>query len=99
LDDLYGFYRRGESMLTGIYRDEPTLPEPIRARLADDDRRHRELLLEPFELDRPSRRRVRALIGHAVSFLSWRSLCLDQRLSNEHAVEDMVALVFRHVDG
>lgn len=93
LHDLYRFYRDGEQMLTGVYRDRPTLPDPIQQSLDDDDRRHRDVLLEPFDASGVTRRRVRGLIGHAVSFWTWRSLCVDQGLSNGEAVEAMATLV------
>lgn len=93
LADLYRFFRGGESMLSGVFRDRPTLPKPIRARLDEDDRRHRDVLLEPFRLRGGAGRRTRALLGHAVSFWTWRSLCIDQGLSDAEAVEAMSALV------
>ena len=41
---------------------------------------------------RDSQRRVRAAVGHALGFYTWRSLT-DQGLSNAEAVELMVGLV------
>ena len=38
-------------------------------------------------------RQLRAVVGHAASFATWRSLCLEQQLTNGEAVEVMVALV------
>ncbi|MBW3658452.1 MAG: TetR/AcrR family transcriptional regulator [Actinobacteria bacterium] len=93
LADLYRFYREGEGMLTGVYRDRATLPEPVRQALDDDHRQFRRLLLDPFCLAGATRRRVRGLIGHAVSFWTWRSLCVDEGLSNRAAVDAMSALI------
>jgi len=39
------------------------------------------------------RRRVRAAVGHAMSFETWRSLVRDQRLSAAEAIELMTSLV------
>ena len=35
---------------------------------------------------------LRAIIGHAASFWTWRSLCLDQHLSDTEAVQAMTTL-------
>jgi hypothetical protein len=39
------------------------------------------------------RRRVRAAVGHALAFTTWRSLTQGQALSNSEAIELMVRLV------
>jgi len=39
------------------------------------------------------RRRVRAAVGHALAFTTWRSLTRGQALSNNEAIELMVRLV------
>ncbi len=39
------------------------------------------------------RRRVRAAIGHALSFPTWRSLAREQGLSRDDAVDLIAALV------
>lgn len=98
LADLYRHYRQGERMLTGVYRDRPTLPEPIQEKIDGDDRQRRDVLLAAFDVPGATRRRLRAVIGHAASFPTWRSLCVEQRLSNRDAVDAMAALV-AHVAG
>lgn len=97
LHDLYRFYRQGERMLIGVHRDRDTLPPAIQRTLDSDHRRAKRRLLEPFDASGPERRRLSALIGHAVSFWTWRSLCLDERLSNREAVEVMTTLVLASV--
>lgn len=93
LTDLYRFYRAGESMLTHVYRDMPTYPEPIRQDVVRRDNQLCAVLLKPFAASGPRRRRLRALIGHAASFSTWQSLCAEQGMSNREAVEAMTALV------
>ena len=44
-------------------------------------------------------RRLRAAVGHAASFATWRSLCLEQELTNGEAVEVMVALAVTTTTG
>ena len=96
LEDLYRYYRDGEPMLTNIYRDKASLPTAHRTLLDARDDRFRDLLLAPFERPARQRRLLRALIGHAVSFWTWRSLCIDHGLSNALAAQAMAALVLAH---
>ncbi len=91
LADLYRFYRSGEPMLFQIYRDKQTLPVKHRHRLDLRDEEIRDLLLAGFAATRRSHR-LRAVIGHAVSYWTWRSLCMEQKLSNLVAVDLMVDL-------
>ncbi|GAA3469267.1 TetR/AcrR family transcriptional regulator [Nonomuraea roseola] len=88
LTDLYQFYRDGREMLTHVYRDMAVLPDTHRRTLEDRQELFHTLLAEPF----PADQRIRAVIGHAISFWTWRSLCLDNGLSNAEAVELMSAL-------
>ena len=91
LTDLYRFYRSGEPMLRQIYGDWDYLPATIQAQLSQRDHAFRDVLLEPFGPSRRSKQLVGA-VGHAVSFWTWRSLCLDNGLTNASAVKAMTAL-------
>jgi AcrR family transcriptional regulator len=91
LMDIYRFFRAGEPMLTAVLRDADVVPPRVKqARLAREAA-WREQLIKAL----PGRRlkTVRAAVGHAISFGTWRSLCLDQRLSNDSAADLMVATV------
>ncbi len=91
LTDLYRFYRDGETMLARIYGDWDVLPESHRTALQERNTLFRDALLEPFPA--PGRSgRLRAVVGHAVSFWTWRSLCHDNGLSNQDAVHLMTSL-------
>ncbi|WP_230209050.1 TetR/AcrR family transcriptional regulator [Nostocoides sp. HKS02] len=90
LTDLYRFYRAGEPMLRRIYGDWDCLPATIQAELSRRDVALRDVLLEPFGPSRP--KRLVAVLGHAVSFWTWRSLCIDNGLTNPSAVSAMTAL-------
>lgn len=92
LADLYRFYREGEAMLTRVYRDKAALPAPIRQTIDSDDSHHRDVLLKPFAATGARRRRLRAVLGHATSFWTWRSLCVEHGLSDRDAVDAMAAL-------
>ncbi|NUT20832.1 MAG: TetR/AcrR family transcriptional regulator [Hamadaea sp.] len=97
LADLYRFYADGESMLTNIYRDKAFVPAAHRDSLDQRDAAFADLLAEPFA---PSadRRPVRALIGHAASFWTWRSLCVTHGLTQDQAVRAMTTLVLSQAE-
>jgi AcrR family transcriptional regulator len=92
LSDIYRFYRDAELMLTNVRRDRAALPKELRDRTDATDARYRDVLLQPFALRGSRRRRLRAVLGHAVSFWTWHSLCLDQGLTDREAVQAMTAL-------
>jgi AcrR family transcriptional regulator len=94
LAELYGFWRRTEPMIANLLRDEPT---------DENVRRHfgpfhgymevaRDLLVQGRRERGQARVRVRAAIGHALDFATWRSLVREQGLGNTQAGELMCAL-------
>lgn len=94
LTDLYRFYRDGARMLTWVHRDWHTIPEELQTRLEARDTGWRDLLVEPFDVTEPALHRLRAVLGHAVAFPTWQSLCQQNCLSNDEAVEAMAAFAF-----
>lgn len=92
LADLYRFYKEGEPMLARIYRDKPLLPERHRDGLDARDRHVRDLLFAAFPSGSNRSGLLHAVLGHAITFWTWRSLCVDHGLKNDEAVELMVAL-------
>ena len=93
LTDLYRFYRAGAGMLANVYRDFTTLPEAHQRFLRDRDSRFSRVLAEPFPGAPDQRRRLLALIGHAASFWTWHSLCVNEGLSDQEAVTAMTGMV------
>ena len=93
LSDLYRFYREGEPMLTNVRRDRASLPAELLEQTDATEARFCDVLLKPFAVRGNRRKRLRAVLGHAVSFWTWRSLCLEQGLSNREATEAMTAMV------
>ena len=90
LTDIYRYFREGEPMLTSVLKDAAVVPARIKeARFA----REREWL-ERLTRGLPRRRRktIQAAVAHAMSFGTWRSLCVDLGLSNASAVNLMVAM-------
>ena len=95
LRELYAFYASTEAMYVSLLRDEPLVPA-IQRRLRDfyDFLR---FVQDDLAAGRrlPGRRGpvVRAAIGHALAFHTWRSLTREQGLSDHAAVELMCRLV------
>jgi hypothetical protein len=95
LRDIYVFYARTDRMMLNVLRDEETMPivkellSGYRQYLADA----RDVLMAGRNLNGPTRRRVRAAIGHALTFHVWRSLAVGQGLGNAATGELMTVLV------
>jgi AcrR family transcriptional regulator len=95
LGALYAWYERTEYMLELTSRDLTLVPEvagPMRARLAYLER-VRDLLLKGRPERGRLRLRVKAALGHALAFETWRSLVRDQGLGDADAVDIMVRAV------
>jgi AcrR family transcriptional regulator len=92
LSDLYRFYRDGDAMLVRIYRDWDSLPQKHRSDLESRNTHFRDVLLEAFP-ERNRNPRLSATLSHGISFWTWRSLCHDNGLSNDDAVEVMCTLI------
>ena len=90
LADLYGWYDEVESHLAVIRRDA-SLVEANAEVLAETDEAARELA-DALARGWPRRRTVRAAIGHALEFETWRSLVRRQGLSRKQAVDAMLRL-------
>ena len=92
LADLYRHYRDGQAMLRHVRAELRVLPDELRGRIEGADQAYGAVLLGGF---RPADRRprLRAALGHAVSFWTWQSLCVDQGLSNSVAVDLMTGFV------
>ena len=90
LEDLYAYYRSTEPMLANLLRDEHDMPV-VAARFAV----YHEFLAAAAGLlaGARARRPVRAAVGHALAFATWRSLAREQGLSDRAAAELMCRLV------
>jgi AcrR family transcriptional regulator len=95
LKELYAHYRRNESMIGNLLRDEAVVP--ILADLLTAYRgylsRGQEILMGGRTVGDPNRHRVRAAIGHVLAFYTWRSLAIEQGLNDAEAADLMCRLV------
>jgi AcrR family transcriptional regulator len=100
LAQLYAWFERGEQMLERTTRDVATVPalQPSMAAFAGWFEAATGVLLEDRRERGAKRRRVNAAIGHALSFLTWRSLVREQGLPQADAVELMAGLAARARD-
>ncbi|MFN2469658.1 MAG: TetR/AcrR family transcriptional regulator [Gaiellaceae bacterium] len=90
LDDVYSWYERVEPALALFVRDISLVPAQrplMEARSAALG-----ALADGLAQGLPRRRAVRAAIGHALEFETWRSLVRRQGLSRRAAVSTMVRL-------
>jgi AcrR family transcriptional regulator len=95
LRELYGYYEDNERMLTNLLRDEAAMP--TLRRLLDGFRGYlahaQDILARALNGDSAAeRRRVRAAVGHALAFFTWRSLVRDQGLDGTQAADLMCRL-------
>lgn len=95
LGALYPYYGRTRRMMENIHRDEGIMP--LVKQMMGGYRDYLEGLRTLLTQDRasaPARlHTVRAAIGHALSFPVWRSLAVEQNLSDEECTELMCYLV------
>jgi AcrR family transcriptional regulator len=90
LSDLYAWYENVEPELAVILRDAPLVPANAEV-LAETDEA-RDELADALARGFPRRKKVRASIGHALEFETWRSLVRRQGLSRKQAVDAMLRL-------
>jgi AcrR family transcriptional regulator len=94
LGELYQWYNRGDYMLEKTTRDVALVPA-LRPSM-DGFRGWLDAAADALLRGRPERgarrRRLRAAVGHALAFETWRSLARHQRMSQSETIELMEAL-------
>jgi len=95
LDELYAFYRGGEGMLANLFRDEAAMPTVAHYFGAFHEyiAAAAEVLMGGRGLRGRARARVRAAVGHALDFSTWRSLARGQGLADDEAARLIYGLV------
>jgi AcrR family transcriptional regulator len=95
LTEVYAYYERTAPMLGNVLRDADLLPV-LANQLAGYRlfvRTAQSLLVEEWDLPEQCSDVVRAAVGLALSFETWRSLTVQQELTRSQASELMSALV------
>lgn len=94
LGEIYSRYRSTESMTANVRRDLAELPalQEVIAPQALYWHSVRSALERGWGVRGTRRRRLRAVIGHAVEFETWRSLARQGHLDDSEAAELMVQL-------
>ena len=92
---LYGYYRETEPMTGNVMRDAQVMPAlaavveqgwtPFLSGLRDD-------LASTFERGGPPNQRLRAALGIALRFETWRALARDEGMGDEEAADLAVAM-------
>jgi AcrR family transcriptional regulator len=93
LGDLYGWYRENSDDLFPLNRDLAAMPEAFQEGMREREGRLAGLILAGNDDPAREEPRLRAAIGHVISFWTWRSLAVDQGLSNEDAIDLAIGLV------
>jgi AcrR family transcriptional regulator len=91
LQRLYEYYRGIEGLLANVLRDEPVMPAV--ARMLAGYREYLAAAQDTLVRGRPPGTGARAATGHALAFVTWRSLVREQRLDDAQAVELMCRFV------
>ncbi|GHO51991.1 TetR/AcrR family transcriptional regulator [Ktedonobacter robiniae] len=96
LSEIYAFHRRTEQMSRHALHDmeeKPILREVLAPYFAYWEQ-VRDLLASAWEpKNAPCSARIRAAIGHAISFQTWRSLVREQGLEDTEAIELMARML------
>ena len=93
LGELYGWYRQHGEALLPIYRDLDSMPVAVREETLAEFQQFADAMVAGAGLTGRAQRRLHAAAGHAVNFWTWRSLCIDQGLDDEEAVELAASLI------
>ena len=102
IDELYGWYAQNGDELYPIYRDAAFTPQSNqRARRATNDRIVAAVLGDASAAKGLAGRRLKAALGHVISFWTWRSLTVEQSLSTGGATRMALQFVLAvaEVDG
>jgi AcrR family transcriptional regulator len=89
LGDMYAWYESVEADLALFARDAAVVPAGVRGELTG----RIAAVADAAARGWPRRKTVRAAIGHALEFETWRSLVRRQGLSRAQAVDAMTTLV------
>ncbi len=92
---IYAYHRRTEQMTYKAQRDLPQFPALAEVLAPYDEHwvRLGDVLAAGWQTQQDDRKLVRAAIGHAMNFQTWRSLAREEELDDSEAVKLMVTLI------
>lgn len=95
LGELYGFYERNERMLDNTTRDEPRVEalRPSMEAFRGYLRGAADVLVADRAPDGERAEILRAAVGHALSFTTWRSLSRQEKLARGDAIALMTGMI------
>jgi AcrR family transcriptional regulator len=93
LTELYAWYREHAEELFPIYRDMTAMPPTAQEAMRADNRRLGDLLVADAAPGGSAGRQLRAVAQHLLDYRTWRSLAVNQELSDAEAVEIGVRLL------
>jgi AcrR family transcriptional regulator len=99
LSDLYAWFSDHGKELFPVYRDEAATPPASQAGRRRQVAAIADALLAVDVGTGPRARRLRAVAGHLVSFWTWRSLTIDQGLTDSEAADVGVRLLLAEASG
>lgn len=91
LRESYAYHRQTEPMISRALADVGD--QPVMAPYHEHWRKAAEAVAAGWRTQGRKRQNLRAAIGHALSFTTWRSLTREQGLSDGEAIELMLGLV------
>jgi AcrR family transcriptional regulator len=93
LTEFYAWYREHAEELFPIYRDITTMPLSSQEGMRSENRMLGDLLVGGDVPDGDAGRKMRAVARHLVDYRTWRSLAIEQELTETEAVEVGVRLL------
>ena len=91
--ELYGWFGEHGAELFPIFRDVATMPHPTQEQMRAEVGARADALLDGLPVSRTASRPLRAVAGHLVSLMTWRSLVVEQGFDADEAVELAVLLL------
>jgi AcrR family transcriptional regulator len=95
LAEIYAYHRQTEAMMNSAVNDMATMPvlRELMAPMFAYWNGVRDFLADRFPADWAERGLLRAAIGHAIDFITWRSLVRQHGLDDAAAVRIMLAMI------
>lgn len=91
--DMYRYYRDNHEELLPLMRDLVVMPPGFRQTMQERAEEAVAALVTGSGVRGARRKRLGAVVGHALSFWTWRSLAIDGDLDDDEAVDILVTAV------